>query len=84
MKETITRISIALFIVSLLLAITVIGAKYEVKKSEQFWNNGICTECGGNYHLVAVTKNSTVDHSKEYTYECKNCFHTIVTNYRMK
>lgn len=84
MKKTITRISIVIFIVSLFLAISVISAKSEIKKSEQNWNNGICTECGGNYHLVAVTKNSTVDHSKEYTYECKNCFHTIVTNYRMK
>lgn len=34
------------------------------------YNNGICTECGGEYHF------SGADHS-QYYYTCAQCDHTI-------
>ena len=39
----------------------------------QVYNNGICSECGGHWHLVHDT-----------IYECDTCFRTFTAAYRLK
>lgn len=41
-----------------------------VEKDNEKWNNGICTECGGEYKF----KNA---YNSSYFYACENCDHVI-------
>lgn len=45
----------------------------------QSYNNGICTECNGNYEYVRAIEHSSYI---EFEYECKNCGKTIRTETR--
>ena len=80
-KEYITEI---VFIVAIIVIMTlaIIFADYERKQGEKNYNNGICTECEGNYYLVDVEhiKNS----GDKYYYSCDKCGHTIMTTHLMK
>jgi hypothetical protein len=72
------------FIVGLAIVILIlIGACYlEKKHDEKIYNNGVCTECGGNYIFSgsAHVKNS----DDIYYYTCDKCGHTIKVNRIMK
>ena len=39
----------------------------------QVYNNGICSECGGHWHLVHNT-----------VYECDTCYKTFIAAYPLK
>lgn len=41
------------------------------------YNNGICKECGGHYHLKDYTVNS-------FLYECDTCENTVLSPIRLK
>lgn len=60
----------------------VVGTLAEKKHDEKIYNNGVCTECGGNYIFSGTThiKNSDND----YYYTCDKCGHTIKVNRIMK
>lgn len=45
----------------------------------QSYNNGICTECSGNYEYVRAIEHSSYI---EFEYECENCGKTIRTETR--
>lgn len=40
------------------------------------WNDGICTECGGNYEFDYMRTHSSY---LEYRWTCDSCGHTIWT-----
>jgi hypothetical protein len=44
---------------------------------QEVWNNGHCTECGGEYKFNGASKYRTRGY---YYYTCENCDHTIETN----
>ena len=53
----------------------IVGQSMMKKEAKDNWNNGVCIECGGKYHLVS-TAWSTVNETK-YTYECEKCHHAF-------
>lgn len=57
------------------------STKYETEKDERMYNNGICSECGGKYHLVGASNSHG---NRDYVYECSECLYTIELNSRMK
>lgn len=60
----------------------VIWAGLEQKKAEiEYYNDGICTICGGEYEFSGATRYRS---SSEYFYTCKDCGHTIQTSGIMK
>lgn len=59
-----------------------IGACISQKKAEiEYYNDGICTICGGEYEFSGATRYRS---SSEYFYPCKDCGHTIQTSGIMK
>ena len=46
------------------------------------WNNGVCTECGGEYEFTSAT--AVRGWGSEYYYTCEDCGHTIKTQRIMK
>ena len=59
-----------------------IGACLDQKKAEvEYYNNGICTICGGEYEFSGATRYRNYS---EYFYTCKDCGHTIQTSEIMK
>ena len=61
-------IMITVIVISLLLMFAVYNDSK--KRDTKNYNNGICTECGGEYRLVAVDRGYCY-------YECEECKHTI-------
>jgi len=68
-------------ILSIIIIIGVLCGNYFVSKT--IYNNGICMECGGHYHIVGTpTKNYHF-----YVYECNQCgdsFRTITMMHKSK
>lgn len=59
-----------------------IGACLDQKKAEvEYYNNGICTICGGEYEFSGATRYRNYS---EYFYTCEDCGHTIQTSEIMK
>ena len=59
-----------------------IGACISQKKAEiEYYNDGICTICGGEYEFAGGTRTNS---SKTYYYTCEDCGHTIEVNRIMK
>lgn len=60
----------------------IVGTLAEKKIDKKIYNNGVCTECGGNYVFsgAAHVKNS----DDIYYYTCDKCGHTIRVNRIMK
>lgn len=50
-------------------------------KDENDWNNGLCTECKGEYNFSGATGYRISHH---YYYTCDNCGHTIETQTLME
>lgn len=75
--ETIFMVAIII-----LMILAVIVANYENKQGEKNYNNGICTECGGNYYFIDMEH--IRNGGDEYYYSCDKCGHTITTTHLMK
>lgn len=60
------------------IVIGIIGGTIEGNQSKRAYNNGICSECGGNYKFVSATYIG--NNSNEYYYSCENCGYTIYTH----
>ena len=78
MKEII-KFTFALVII---IAIMVCVCLLEQKIDEENYNNGICTECGGNYIFSSAVH--IRNNGDDYYYTCDKCGHTIKTNDLMK
>jgi DNA-directed RNA polymerase subunit RPC12/RpoP len=52
----------------------------ERDKEVKTYNNGICTECGGDYQFTGASGHAT----KKYYYTCDKCGHTIEMSEIMK
>ena len=76
MKKDFSELFFTLFIVIIFVAGIFITI-YESKTSKENYNNGICTECGGEYRFSSSEhiKNS----GNKYYYTCKDCGHTVIT-----
>lgn len=74
-------IGVILFL-AIIASVLYFGIKYETKVSQDAYNNGVCSECGGEYQFssAAHVKNGG-DH---YYYTCKDCGHTVMTYLIMK
>lgn len=55
----------------------------EEKGNVMVWNNGHCTECNGEWHLVDVVKSRT-NGGTRYYWECENCYNVIDTTRNFK
>lgn len=69
MKKTIQEIFASILVISSLLfcmGIIVFAAISTYNEDENEYNNGICSRCGGHYHLAAT------DHGK-FFYQCDEC-----------
>ena len=55
----------------------------EEKGNVMAWNNGHCTECNGEWHLVDVVK-SRNNGGTRYYWECENCYNVIDTTRNFK
>ena len=70
----------------ILIALVFIGgcfmAVHEGKTAVAAYNNGICSECGGEYRFAGAThlRNS----GDRYYYTCQSCGHTTMTYSLMK
>jgi ferredoxin-fold anticodon binding domain-containing protein len=55
------------------------------KNDEKVYNNGICTECGGDYIFSSAVHVCNIDGSEDdYYYTCNKCGHTVKTDSIMK
>lgn len=52
--------------------------RQEYANDYDIFNNGICVQCGGEYHMSGVTR--TRMGSETFYYTCQNCGWTIETN----
>lgn len=70
----------ALFFVLLIALVFVAGclfAVHESKVAKENYNNGICTNCGGEY---CFTSSEHIKNSGDrYYYACEDCGHTVMT-----
>ena len=62
----------------LLVIVAIIGIMtlFEIKSAEyqeEIWNNGICENCGGHYHLVTAYTKGEYGQVTYYVYECDEC-----------
>lgn len=82
MKEEIFKIVKFILIMAVIILIIVGCCLFEKKYDKEAYNDGICTECGGNYVFSGAThiKNS----GNDYYYTCDKCGHTIKTHSLMK
>lgn len=71
MKQS--TLTIILSVVIIVVVLIVGCANYFA--SEEIYNNGICKECGGHYHIVGTP---THKHHM-YVYECDQCGDTFQT-----
>lgn len=55
----------------------------EEKGNVMVWNDGHCTECNGEWHLVDIVK-SRKNGGSRYYWECENCYNTIDTTRNFK
>lgn len=76
MKRDFSGLFLTLFVV-LIFAAGILIANHESKVSKENYNNGICSECGGEYRFTSAQhiKNS----GDRYYYTCEDCGHTVMT-----
>lgn len=82
MKEAFFQMVKFTLIIAVIILIIVGLPLIEKKYDKEAYNDGICTECEGNYVFSGAThiKNSGDD----YYYTCDKCGHTIKTHSLMK
>ena len=56
----------------------IFGIMYQGDIDCENYNEGICTQCGGNYIFSSAVYHQTSGH--EYYYTCDSCGHTIITH----
>lgn len=77
--ERIINIIVA-FVISVLLGFSFTGIiKLENKQNLELWNDGVCTNCGGEYYFTNSYKN--VNSSQHYIYCCNKCGKVIDLKY---
>lgn len=65
-------------VIAVAIIVLFIGAGLDQKKTEiEYYNNGICTICGGKYEFAG---GSRYRNCSEYYYTCEDCGHTIQTS----
>lgn len=70
MKDTVKTIIGAIALFSAILLVVIWGSNVQKEINESIYNNGICTNCGGNYKFVNVSRN----HDRVYYYyKCDSC-----------
>lgn len=74
MKDKLIAIIIAvIFTVVVVVLVSIIpGCHADVIRDQ--YNGGVCRDCGGHYHLVAVAGHLA---NTTYVYECDKCYKTI-------
>ena len=72
--DTWTQRGIAFIVAVVLWFLFTMGLVTEVTTDQKNWNNGYCTECGGEYKFSGVCENRS---DKDYYYSCVECDHTI-------
>ena len=86
-KDALKVIFSWLLVMCIICGIAYVGITHEMAVHEDAklaYNNGICTKCGGHYHLAAV-KNKTASNSEtSFYFECENCYHVVVMPYLPK
>lgn len=69
-------------VIAVVVLASIMWAGSEQKKAEiEYYNNGICTICGGEYKFAGGAK---YHNYTEYYYTCEDCGHTIQTSTIMK
>ncbi len=78
LKEQIKEIIKVILFFFIPIVLAIIGGTIEANQSEEEYNNGICSECGGHYKFVSSSyiRNG----SDEYYYSCEDCGYTIMTH----
>lgn len=71
-KDTIKVLAWVLLIVVILGIICLFEIK-DAEYQEERWNNGICENCGGHYHLVTAYTKGKYSEVTYYVYECDEC-----------
>lgn len=80
MKDDIIR-TIEIIVVVVLIAFVInFFDKRERDKEIKTFNEGVCTECNGNYQFSGASGHAT----KKYYYTCDKCGHTIEMQEIMK
>ena len=83
MKEMFFNIVESLLLtLAIIVLIIVCVSLFTQKNDEKNYNDGICTECGGNYIFSSAVHVHYCDDN--YYYTCDKCGHTIQTNKLMK
>lgn len=59
-----------------------LGVKYETSVSQEAYNEGICSACGGEYQFSSASH--VRNGSDRYYYTCEDCGHTVMTYHIMK
>lgn len=59
-----------------------LGVKHETNVSQEAYNDGICSVCGGEYQFSSASH--VRNGSDRYYYTCGNCGHTVMTYCIMK
>lgn len=80
MKDTIIVVTLAVLLSCLLgfgICATIDTACRQASEATTAYNNGICTECGGEYRFSGADRS-------QYYYTCAECDHTIRSNKLMK
>ena len=55
----------------------ILFAARQSKIAEENYNNGICTECGGEYRFTSSEHRA--NDGDRYYYACEGCGHTVMT-----
>lgn len=89
MKEVFFNMVKATFVLTIIVlaivGICLLEKKVNDKHDAEVYNNGICTECGGDYVFSsAVRVRNAGGSDDDYYYTCDKCGHTIKTNSIMK
>ena len=82
MKETVISIAVGVVIMAAVI-FGLVGMKACAGSGDaDKWNNGHCSECGGDYVFSSAT--SVRGWGDEYFYTCEDCGHTIKTQQLMR
>lgn len=81
MKKMLFKMVTFTFVLAIIIVIIVCVCLLDKKKDEKNYNNGICTECGGDYIFSSAAH---VLGGDNYYYTCNKCGHTIKTDGLMK
>lgn len=76
-SEIIKGVSILIFFVTFISAIAIFFVNVQKNADIKTYNNGICTQCGGEYKIFSK------EH-EQYNYKCEDCDYIITTHTQME